>query len=75
VLTAHDHPAELFDPGHCRSCARHAGLLDHYDRVQREEARLCQNMVWAHRAYRYASWALWASVAAVVLVVANLFTG
>jgi hypothetical protein len=34
VLTAHHHPVEVFDPGHCRSCARQAGLLDHYDRVQ-----------------------------------------
>jgi len=74
VLTAHHHPAELFDPGHCRSCARQAGLLDHYDRVQQEESRLRQTGVWARRAYRYASWALGASVVAVLLAVADLLT-
>jgi hypothetical protein len=36
----HLHPPGVFDAGHCRSCARQAGLLDHYNRVQAEEARL-----------------------------------
>jgi hypothetical protein len=75
VLTAHHHSAELFDPGHCRSCARQAGLLDHYDHVQREESRLRQTTMWARRAYRYANWALWASVIAVLVAVVDLLTG
>jgi hypothetical protein len=29
MLIEHDHPPSLFDPGHCRPCARHAGLVDH----------------------------------------------
>ena len=36
----HLHPPGVFDAGHCRTCARQAGLLDHYNRVQAEEAHL-----------------------------------
>ncbi len=35
ILTRHHHKPGLFDPGHCRACARQAGLLDHHWRVQR----------------------------------------
>jgi hypothetical protein len=38
MLIDHDHPPGLFDAGHCWACARQAGLLDHYDRVQDQEA-------------------------------------
>ena len=42
MLIGHDHPPGVFDAGHCRPCARQAGLLDHYHRVQEEEAWLRQ---------------------------------
>jgi hypothetical protein len=58
MLTQHQHKPEEFDPGHCRACARQAGLLDHYDRVQREEARLRQTRMWASMARRSALWAV-----------------
>jgi hypothetical protein len=29
----HLHPPGVFDAGHCRTCARQAGLLDNYHRV------------------------------------------
>jgi len=29
MLIQHRHTSEEFDPGHCRACARQAGLLDH----------------------------------------------
>jgi hypothetical protein len=32
----HRHRPGVFDPSHCRNCARQADLLDHYYRVQRE---------------------------------------
>jgi hypothetical protein len=37
MLTQHNHAPGAFDASHCRACARQAGLLDHYDRVQWEE--------------------------------------
>jgi hypothetical protein len=71
----HLHPPGVFDAGHCRTCARHAGLLDHYDRVQAEEARLRQASVWARAAYRYALWALGSSGVGVLLATLALLTG
>jgi hypothetical protein len=50
MLIQHQHKPEEFDPGHCRTCAREAGLLDHHDRVQREETRLRQTRIWAYAA-------------------------
>jgi hypothetical protein len=38
MLIDHDHPPGLFDAGQCWTCARQAGMLDHYDRVQDQEA-------------------------------------
>jgi hypothetical protein len=58
MLIQHQHKPDEFDPGHYRTCARQAGLLDHYDRVQREETRLRQTRMWASAARRYAIWAL-----------------
>jgi hypothetical protein len=30
MLTEHRHRPGVFDPGHCRTCAQQADLLDHY---------------------------------------------
>jgi hypothetical protein len=48
----HPHPPGVFDAGHCRTRARQAGLLDHDDRVQGEEARLRQASAYARAARR-----------------------
>jgi hypothetical protein len=70
----HLHPPGLFDAGHCRSCARQAGLLDYYDRVQGEEARLRRTSASARAAHRYALWALGSSGVGVLLAVLTLLT-
>lgn len=70
----HLHPPGLFDAGHCRACARQAGLLDHYVHVQREEARLWQASASARAAHRYALWALGSSGAGVLLATLALLT-
>jgi hypothetical protein len=75
VLIGHDHAVGWFDAGHCHACARQAGLLDHYDRVQREEARLRQAGEWARTARRWAGWALLVGAVGVVLAVVALLTG
>jgi hypothetical protein len=49
MLIDHDHPPGLFDAGHCWACAHQAGLLDHYDRVQDQEANLRQAREWPGR--------------------------
>jgi hypothetical protein len=59
MLVAHAHRPGRFDPGHCRGCAREAGLLDHYWQVQRQEQAVTQADRWARRAHQHASWALW----------------
>jgi hypothetical protein len=74
MLIQHQHKPEEFDPGHCPTCARQAGLLDHYDRVQREETRLRQTRAWAHAARRYAIWALGSSGAGILLAAVALLT-
>jgi hypothetical protein len=74
MLIGHDHPPGVFDAGHYRACARQAGLLDHYDRVQGEEARLRQASVWARAAHRYARWALGSSGVGVLLATLALLT-
>ncbi len=74
MLTGHDHPPDVFDAGHCRACARQAGLLDHYHHVQREEARLWQASATARAAHRYALWALGSSGVGVLLAVVALLT-
>ena len=70
----HLHPPGEFDAGHCRSCARQAGLLDHYDRVQAEEARLRRTVACARAAHRYDLWALGSSGVGVVLAALALLT-
>jgi hypothetical protein len=72
VPIGHDHAVGRFDAGHCQACAVEAGLLDHYDRVQREEARLRQARQWAQTARRSAAWALVVAAVGMVLVVALL---
>jgi hypothetical protein len=71
----HPHALGLFDAGHCRTCARQAGLLDHYDRVQEEEAGLRQASAYARAAHRYALWALGSSGVGVLLATLALLTG
>ena len=68
----HQHPPGVFDAGHCRSCARLAGLLDHYDYVQEEEARLAA--AYARAAHRYALWALGSSGVGMLLAAVALLT-
>jgi hypothetical protein len=68
AMLLHHHEPGVFDPDHCRTCARQAGLLDHYHRVQHQQARLEQ-------AHRHAHWALWSSGAAVLLAVFALLSG
>ena len=74
AMLLHDHEPGVFDPGHCRTCARQAGLLDHYDRVQRAETRLRQASEWARAAHRHALWALGSSGVAILLVTVTLLT-
>ena len=71
----HHHQPGVFDAGHCRACARQAGLLDHDRRVQQEEAALREAHRWALEASRRASVALWSSAAALLLAVVALVRG
>jgi hypothetical protein len=75
MLVEHEHRPGVFDPGHCRNCAREADLLDHYWRVQREERAFREAHWWARRAYRQASWALWCSGLGIVLAMVALLAG
>ena len=74
MLIQHQQWPEGFDPGYCRTCARQAGLLDHYDRMRRQETRLRQARMWANAARRYAIWALCSSGGSVLLAVVALLT-
>ena len=67
MLIGHHHAPGLFDAGHCRACARQAGLLDHYHRVQREERtlRAAQRSGWQAR--RIAIWSLCSSGVGILL--------
>jgi hypothetical protein len=75
MLIQHRHRPGVFDPGHCRNCARQADLLDHYHRVQREEDSLRATQRWARQARRNATWALWASGIGILLAAIALLTG
>jgi hypothetical protein len=70
----HLHPPGVFDAGHCRTCARQAGLLDHYNLVQGEEAQLRHASASAQAAHRYALWALGSSGAGILLAAVALLT-
>jgi hypothetical protein len=74
MLGQHHHQPGVFDAGHCRACARQAGLLDHYQRVQQEEATVREAHRWARAAHRRASVALGSSGAATLLTVVALLT-
>jgi hypothetical protein len=74
MLMGHQHEPGVFDAGHCRVCARQAGLLDHYRWVQQEEAALRQAHGWALEASRRASVALWSSSTALLLAAIALLT-
>jgi hypothetical protein len=67
MLVQHQHEPGVFDAGHCRACARQAGLLDHYNRVQAEEARLRRTVAYARAAHWYGLWALGSSGVGVLL--------
>jgi len=75
MMIQHQHQPGSFDPGHCRSCARQADLLDHYWQVQREEQAFKEAHRWARRAHRHAIWALWCSGVGILLAVVALLTG
>jgi hypothetical protein len=72
MLIGHQHDQGVFDAGHCRACARAAGLVDHYHRVQQEEAALREAHRWARQARRDASRALYCSGAGILLAAVAL---
>ena len=75
MLVQHQHESGRFDPGHCRSCAHQAGLLDHYWQVQQQEASLQQAHRWARAARGRADVALWSAGAGILLAVVALVRG
>ena len=75
MLLEHHRKPGVFDAGHCPACARQAGLLDHYQRVQQEQATLRKTQRWARGARRRASVALWSSGAALLLAAVALLSG
>jgi hypothetical protein len=74
MAIGHLHPPGVVGVGYCRACACQAGLLDHYDRVQAEEARLRRTVAYARAAHRYALWAMGSSGAEVLLATLALLT-
>ena len=74
MLIEHARKPGDFDPG-CQTCAGQAGLLDHYDRVQREEARVQQTRALARAARPYAIWALVSSGVEILLAAVALLSG
>ena len=75
MLTEHHHRPGVFDPGHCRVCARETDLLDHYDHVQRQERALAQAHRWARQARWHAVWALGSAGFGILLAASALLTG
>jgi hypothetical protein len=75
MLIEHQHKPGVFDPGHCRDCARETDLLDHYWQVQREEQAFKEAHRWARQAYRHAIWALWSAGAGILLALVGLLVG
>ena len=74
MLVGHQHDPGVFDADHCRACAHQAGLLDHHDRMRRQETRLRQARMWANAARRYAIWALCSSGGGILLTVVDPLT-
>ena len=75
MLTQHHHGPGLFDAGHCRACARQAGLLDHYWRVQQEEDGLRAATRWARQARSLAILALCSSGVGILVAAIALLKG
>jgi hypothetical protein len=75
MLTQHQHGTGVFDPGHCQACAHQAGLLDHYQRVQREEDSLRAAKLLARQAHRLAICALCSCSTGVLLAAIALLKG
>ena len=75
MLTQHQHPPAVFDPGHCRSCAHQAGLLDHYWRVQLEEAALRRARRGVRQARSLAILTLGSSAVGILLAAIALLQG
>jgi hypothetical protein len=73
--TKHDHQPGLFDAGHCHACAFEAGLLGHYQHVQREEAALHMARHLARQAQRRATWALCSAGAGILSAAIALLKG
>jgi hypothetical protein len=75
MLVGHIYEPGVFDAGHCRACARQAGLLDHYRQVQQQEATLRGAYRWARRARRRGGVALWSSGAVILLAAVAILIG
>jgi hypothetical protein len=75
MLIEHQHQPGVFDPGHCRDCARETDLLDHYHHVQRQERAFREAHQWARQARRDAGRALWSSGLGLLLAAIALLTG
>jgi hypothetical protein len=69
----HQHQPGVFDPGHCRDCARASDLLDHYHHVQPGTDPQAGPPVGP--AGRHAIWALWSSGAGILFGVVALLAG
>jgi hypothetical protein len=75
MLIEHQHKPGVFDPGHCRDCARETDLLDHYWQVQREEQAFKEAHRLARQARRHAIWALWSAGVGILLALVGLLAG
>jgi hypothetical protein len=75
MLIEHQHKPGVFDPGHCRDCARETDLLDHYWQVQREEQAFKEAHRWARQARRHAIWVLWSAGVGILLALVGLLAG
>jgi hypothetical protein len=74
MLIDHNHMPSAFGPGHRRTCANQAGLLDHYRRMQQHEIRLQLATASANGTRRYGIWALVSSGVGLLLALLALLT-
>ena len=76
MLVGHQHKPGVFDAGHCRACARHAGLLDHYWQVRSSRRPPCGRPTGGRvRPAGDACVALWSSGAAILRAAVAMLTG
>ena len=75
MLVKHAHQPGVFDPGHCRDCARETDLLGYYWQVQREEHAFNDAHRSARLAHRNACLAPWCSSIEIVLAGVALLSG